>query len=89
MQMIAMKFGMLVIGLVENAVSIDGLAHTKKNAFWGEPYCLIQIYKFTTAAQVFSHLFLRLSKVTLGVSSFVVQVNFNSKKRTTVTMASR
>ena len=35
MQMIAMKLGMLVIGLGENAVSTDDLAQMKKAFFWG------------------------------------------------------
>ena len=34
-QTIAMKFGMLVIGVGENAMSIDELA--KKKSFWGIP----------------------------------------------------
>ena len=36
MQVVAMKFGMLVIRLGENAVSIDDLAQTKK-AFGEKP----------------------------------------------------
>ena len=36
-QRIAMKFGVLVIGLGENHMSIDELAQTKKNVFLGHP----------------------------------------------------